>query len=281
MSDSSFRINQAGGGGTGTYDRSRRDILLYGAGGVVECEAQNAGLTYKYEMISEPSDSSVTINNDDQQTCNFQLTKRGGYLIRLTTDAGLPSESVTILYIGVVLENSGLCLPALNETNEDNSQAPYTGERGYEEKHTAFFKWIDENASGGGVWLQPVINRTTNAPPGGESEGDRYVASSGGSWVANNVYEYSGGAWIRKTPAPVGPIAGMACWCNDEDIPIFYTSTGWKSLNELFSNVYTNAGNPQGVVTAGIGAICIDTDHAGDIYMKSSASGNTGWFLIT
>ena len=191
----------------------------------------------------------------------------------------MPSEEITTLYFGFGLENSGLCIPALNETNEDNSQSPYTGERGYEDKLTEMFRWIDENASGGGTWLQPVINRTTNGPPGGESEGDRYIAASGGSWTVDHVYEYTGGAWVDKTSG--GLVYGMCCWVNDEDTAVFYTTAKWKSLNELFSNVYTNAGNPEGVVTAGLGAICIDTDHTGDIYMKYTASGNTGWYLIT
>jgi hypothetical protein len=59
------------------------------------------------------------------------------------TNLGYVNESVSTLFIGVALEFTGFCLPAMNETNQDNSQSPYTGYRGYEEKLNAFLRQVD------------------------------------------------------------------------------------------------------------------------------------------
>ena len=42
----------------------------------------------------------------------------------------------------------------------------------------------------------------------------------------------------------------------------------------------TNAGSPEGVVTANLGSYCADTTN-GEGYIKKTGSGNTGWKLIT
>jgi len=147
MSLSTFRINQPPGTPGPAWDRSRRDIELYSvASEKVECEAQNqAESSYLWEMISAPHGVSVTINNDTTHTCDFQITDRGGYLIRLIVNAGDPDESITILYIGVAEEVTGYCLPAMNETNQDNSLSPYDGARGYEDKVNTFLRKVDHN----------------------------------------------------------------------------------------------------------------------------------------
>lgn len=50
------------------------------------------------------------------------------------------------------------------------------------------------------------------------------------------------------------------------------------SANEL--GIYTNSGNPEGVVTANRGSVCYDTTSGGIGYLKTTASGNTGWESI-
>lgn len=147
---STFQINQPPGTPYGTWDRSRRDIQLYSvASEKVECEAlEKAQSSYLWEMISAPEGVSVTINNPTTHTCDFELNVRGSYLIRLTVNAGGVSESKTTLFIGVAMASTGLCKPAMNETNHDNSQSPYTGERGYEDKLNAWLDKVDEMAGG-------------------------------------------------------------------------------------------------------------------------------------
>jgi hypothetical protein len=66
----------------------------------------------------------------------------------LTVNEGELSESVTTLYLGVPLANTGLCIPASNETNQDNSQAPYDGSQGWYDKFHALLSLIDTQITG-------------------------------------------------------------------------------------------------------------------------------------
>lgn len=143
----SFRINQTGITGgkpqVGTYDRARQDLDLDAAGGPVTFEATAGESTYLWELISEPEGSSLTVSGSTTQTATINILITGGYVIRLTTDKDLVTEDVLVLYFGVPLVNSGLALPAFNEVDFDNSQAPYDAAYGYERKLTAFLKWCD------------------------------------------------------------------------------------------------------------------------------------------
>ena len=139
---SSFRINQPPGTPYAEWDRARKDLEIAS----VECEAfEKAQGAYKWELISLPSGVSVTINNGTTHTCNFTLATTGGYLIQLTVNEGDPNESITSLYIGVALEGSGLVIPALSETNQDNSESPYDGWRGTEAKSNDFRRAVDQS----------------------------------------------------------------------------------------------------------------------------------------
>lgn len=143
----SFRINQTGITGgkppTGTYDRARTDLDLDAVGGPVTTEATAGATTYLWELVSEPEGSSITLSGEATQTATFNIEVTGGYLVRLTIDAALPSEDVLILYLGIPLASSGLPIPAFNEIDFDNSLAPYDAAYGYERKLTAFLKWCD------------------------------------------------------------------------------------------------------------------------------------------
>jgi len=157
---SSFRINQPPGTPYANWDRARRDIAL----GAVECEALNKSeLSYKWEMFSAPFGVTVVINNDTTHTCDFTLATRGGYLIRLTVNEGLMNESMTTLYIGIPLPYTNLCIPAANETNQDNSQVPYTGERGWSDKLEAFIRAIDINIVGQAIGKIKQVVETIGA----------------------------------------------------------------------------------------------------------------------
>jgi hypothetical protein len=149
---STFRINQPPGTPYANWDRARRDIQLAAIGGNVECEAlEKAQSSYKWELISLPFGVSVAIIDGTTHTCNFALDTRGSYLIRLTVNEGLPNQYKTTLFIGVQMEGSGLCLPALGETRQDNSQSPYDGARGAEEKHLKILQWNEKRNS---PWLK-------------------------------------------------------------------------------------------------------------------------------
>lgn len=128
----------------GLWDRARRDIQLVGTGGAVTFTAQNVAMvSYLWELISEPPGPATPIIGAGLPACQASFLKTGGYLMRLTVDAGIPAtEDVSVRYVGIPLPNSGLAIPAFNELDFDNSIDP-TGAPGTSEKLTEFFKWAD------------------------------------------------------------------------------------------------------------------------------------------
>lgn len=150
---STFRINQPPGTPGPAWDRSRRDIDPYSLGSEsVECEAlEKSQTSYLWEIVSAPPDKTIVVTGDTTHTCSFNLEDRDGYMVRLTVNEGLPNESITTLYIGVPMANTGLCLPAAFETNQDNSQDPYTGERGHADKVMDSLHKVDEVSEADGI----------------------------------------------------------------------------------------------------------------------------------
>jgi hypothetical protein len=123
----------------GILGRAREDIDI----GVITVDCPDTHSTYLWEFVSYPVGIPPVIDYPTVQSTTITLSERGGYILRLTVDDGLPTEDISIPYIGIALEKSGLCIPALDETINDNSQSPYDGRRGAEEKLTAFYKWLD------------------------------------------------------------------------------------------------------------------------------------------
>lgn len=156
-----FRIIQSAA--PGEWGIARQDLTLVGVGGTItlEAETQVSPLeTYIWEVISQPegsvADTTLTVPNPATAPwiATVDLDVTGGYAIRLIYQPGTPAEDITILYLGVALDNSGLCVPAFNETIFDNSYAAGgSGDTyvGYERKLTAFLKWMDANVGAGGV----------------------------------------------------------------------------------------------------------------------------------
>lgn len=141
-----FKIDQPGAAPpvVGIWDRSSRNIQLDGVGGPVTFTAHDPAVSYLWELISEPPGPPTSIVGANLPACQVSFLKTGGYLMRLTVDAGIPAtEDVSIRYVGIRLVNSNLPIPAFNEQDFDNSIAPFTGELGSSEKLTEFFKWLD------------------------------------------------------------------------------------------------------------------------------------------
>jgi hypothetical protein len=146
----SFRINQAGNPvPEGSYETARRDILTYAIGGDVSFDAENSGLTYLWEIVQPPGSSGVIVGAT-QQTATFSAQYDGGYIIKLTVNPGSPNEDVSLLYFGIPTDVNGtdLCLPALNETTQDNSISH--PEWGWWEKMYAFLRELASNSGSGG-----------------------------------------------------------------------------------------------------------------------------------
>jgi hypothetical protein len=131
------------------WDRARRDIQLVGTGGPVTFTARDPAGSYLWELISEPPGPVTPIVGPNLPSCQVAFTKTGGYLMRLTVDAGIPgSEDISIRYVGVPLANSQLPIPAFNELDFDNSIDPLAVQ-GAAEKLTEFFKWVDAHIGSG------------------------------------------------------------------------------------------------------------------------------------
>lgn len=130
----------------GIPDRARRDIIP--GGSVVQFTATTVPpghATYKWEFVSQPDGVALTFSNPAiyNPTVDFGLNY-GGYLVRLTVDESLVTEDVSVRYVGLAWPVSSLPVPAVYETNQDNSQAPYTGERGWEDKFFAYMWWLEQ-----------------------------------------------------------------------------------------------------------------------------------------
>lgn len=199
-----FRIDQTG---AGTPGRARRDIEI----GVITVVCIGVYTTYLWEVISYPSGTVPIIDDSTAQSTDIELFNRGGYLIRLTVDAGLVTEDALVLYAGIPLRNSGLCIPALSETTQDNSQAPFDGHRGTEDKQTSFLEWIDKCVGEGIIRKRTVIDYVDcTAVPPTENDGDRYILDNTGVVHADwdgasqlDIVEFDAvlGVWIAESPA--------------------------------------------------------------------------------
>lgn len=145
---SSFRINYPPGTPYSDWDRARQDMVIFNGTDKIELEAKETGLTtYNWQVISAPKGASVGMEIPIDSKCLLTLDTRGGYLVRLTVNEGLPDQSRTTLYLGIASEGSSLCYPALGETIQDNSKDPFTGVRGTEEKLIDLFKWNEKRNS--------------------------------------------------------------------------------------------------------------------------------------
>lgn len=143
-----FRINQDS---TGTYGEARRDLQLSSESGLVTVEAQDlTHSSYTWEVISAPEGSAAVFvpSGSPATSATIDLDVQGSYLFRLTVDTGLPTEDLSALFGGIPLPNSGVCVPAFNESNQDNFGG---NTRGYGPKLVDFIVWADGAAGGGGV----------------------------------------------------------------------------------------------------------------------------------
>ena len=77
-----------------------------------------------------------------------------------------------------------------------------------------------------------VINRTSTAPPGSPSNGDRYLIATGptGAWSghAAEIAIYLNGAWKFQVPKE-----GWTCWVDNEDLEVQYTGSAWIALPRI------------------------------------------------
>jgi len=180
----------------GVLGISRADL----SSGGITLSCPSAHTTYLWEFFSEPLGSTAaTIATPTLATTAATITEVGSYLIKLTVDDGLPTKDVSTLLGGIPLGVSGLAIPAAFETNQDNSLAPHTGERGFEPKLTAFIKWVDANIGGGGSGVFGAGSGTGAAllPLYGDLATGNYSFADGQSNLAQGDYAHAFGNACR------------------------------------------------------------------------------------
>lgn len=169
----------------GVYGKATRDIQT---GSPVTFTAEDTThSTYDWEVLTQPQESMVpgppvTITPVPGTpwlgTATFGHT--GGHLIRLTVDAGMLTEDVQVLYMGIRLPVSGLALPALEETIFDNSEDD-PAYRGWESKIDAYLKWVDSVIGGGVVtptgWGRVYIDQLNGSDITGTGSHEKPYAS--------------------------------------------------------------------------------------------------------
>jgi hypothetical protein len=104
---------------------------------------------------------------------------------------------------------------------------------------------------------ESVLDRHLTAPPGGESEGDRYIIASvaTGVWTGKEteIAKWNGEAWIYTTPNE-----GMYLYVEDEDLMYSFNGTAWvatvTSPHVLASATHTASGLATGNVLRASGA---------------------------
>lgn len=75
-------------------------------------------------------------------------------------------------------------------------------------------------------------------------------------------------------PAYAAPIGTHHTNTTTGDVYVNRTGAtdGWVLLQHVY-----RASNPEGVVTAPVGSLCIDDQGTGGLYFKATGTGNTGW----
>jgi hypothetical protein len=79
-----------------------------------------------------------------------------------------------------------------------------------------------------------VLDRDLTAPPGGPSDGDRYIPASGatGDWSGKdlNIAAWQDGAWAFLVPRE-----GWLCWVADEDTLLVWDGSAWADAGNVAS----------------------------------------------
>ena len=93
-------------------------------------------------------------------------------------------------------------------------------------KHTLIQEDISPDAL---VWQEPCLDKDLTSPPGGESEGDRYIVASvaSGDWTGHekDIAQYINSSWSFYTP-----VEGWFVWIKDEDKLYKFDGSSWAEF---------------------------------------------------
>lgn len=106
---------------------------------LVQLDNQNVGgeVTYLWEILDQPAGAPDVLSSATIQNPTFTPKKEGTYLLRLTVNAGLPSEDVDTAIAAVRQLKTRERVPAAGETLEDNPS------RGWAEDTNTFLRTLD------------------------------------------------------------------------------------------------------------------------------------------
>lgn len=92
-------------------------------GSVVSLDNSNNGgeLTYLWEFLDMPAGSLTAFSNPAIQNPTFTPDSEGTYLIRLTVNATLATESVNTVIAAITQLKTGMRIPAAGETTEEST----------------------------------------------------------------------------------------------------------------------------------------------------------------
>ena len=103
-------------GGTGGV--SNDSITL---GSSVSLYSVDAATTYQWAIVSQPAGTTDALVTPTQRAASFTASKEGSYLLLLTVDDGLPTESSQQLIAAVRELETGDRVPAIGETTENSA----------------------------------------------------------------------------------------------------------------------------------------------------------------
>ena len=119
--------------GDPTEEISRDDLQ---PGTLVTCYSVDAADSYSWGLVHKPDStggglnpttgipSTATMSAASSRTTTFQSDYDGSYLVQLTVNSGLPSESTQYVRLRQLTRFAGLHLPAAGERNDDIGRIP-------------------------------------------------------------------------------------------------------------------------------------------------------------
>jgi hypothetical protein len=102
----------------GTAGVSDDNITL---GSTVSLYSVDAATTYQWAIVSQPAGPTDALVTPTQRAASFTASKEGSYLLLLTVDDGLPTESSQQLIAAVRELETGDRVPAIGETTENSA----------------------------------------------------------------------------------------------------------------------------------------------------------------
>lgn len=103
-------------GGTGGVSNDNVTLGLS-----VSLYSVDVATTYSYAIVSQPAGPTDALATPTQRAASFTASKEGSYLLLLTVDDGLPTESSQQLIVAVRELETGDRVPAIGETTENSA----------------------------------------------------------------------------------------------------------------------------------------------------------------